>query len=218
VKRPKSTARTPTPYVDGADAHRLLTYADERDPRAALLVRLLLVYGLRVSEAVALDVTDEITDAGGCALRVHGKGDTYDVVPLDQPTCDVLDAWLAERAARGADPAAGPLLIDRYGARLTRQAAASVIDKVSRAALGAPLTPHSLRKSTAVALYRNGASHEQLRRWGRWEALSTVGHYVATADDEDHPGLLVADVFADAARRRGDVRPSRRGSRNGSHS
>ncbi|GAB3490129.1 tyrosine-type recombinase/integrase [Nocardiopsis coralliicola] len=205
------TAETPTRWVQGSDLQPVLAAADERGPDGALaaprtcvLIRLLTLYGLRISETVWLRRGDLTEGAHGAELRVRGKGATVDVVDLDQDTVDAIEEWLDVRAAllrdAGLDPTdpALPLLISPAGTAVSRQALTDVVTRLTARALGRRLTPHSLRKSTAVALHQGGHSDRDLRRWGRWRTLNTVSTYVDVADDDGHPGLLAAAVIATA--------------------
>lgn len=205
------TADTPTAWVQGTDLQPVLAAADERDkegklvnPRTTVLIRLLTLYGLRVSETTWLRLDDLLDGAHGTVLRVRGKGDTVDHVDLDQDTCDALAEWLIERVVvlrqAGLEPEDGtlPLIVSAAGRSITRQAVADVVARLTQRALGRRLTPHSLRKSTAVAFHQAGHSDRDLKRWGRWRTLSTVSTYVDVADDDGHPGLMAAQVIAAA--------------------
>lgn len=205
------TADTPTRWLQGTELQPILDAAEARTPDGALadaricaLVHLMTLYGLRVSETTWLKLGDLYDGAHGAMLRVRGKGDTVTHVDIGQATVDVLEEWIDRRArilaAAGADPAdpALPLFTTRHGKALSRQAAADAIARFTERALGRRLTPHSLRKSTAIAFHQAGYSHRDLRKWGRWTTLSTVGTYVDVAEDDGHPGLVAADVIASA--------------------
>ncbi|MGW5877377.1 tyrosine-type recombinase/integrase [Nocardiopsis terrae] len=167
--------------MQGTDLQPVLAAADERDeaghlanPRTAVLIRLLTLYGLRVSETTWLTFGDLTDGAHGTQLRVRGKGDLVDHVDLDQDTCDALAAWLIERTVllagaglESEDPAL-PLIVSAAGKRISRQAVADVVARFTERALGRRLIPHSLRKSTAVAFHQAGYSDRDLKRWGRW--------------------------------------------------
>lgn len=127
------TADTPTAWVQGSDLQPVLAAADAHDkdgrlahPRTAVLIRLLILYGLRVSEATWLTLGDLVEGAHGTELRVRGKVDVVDHVDLDQDICDALAAWLKERTAllevAGLNPAvpALPLILSRRGRGISR--------------------------------------------------------------------------------------------------
>ncbi|MGW5880287.1 tyrosine-type recombinase/integrase, partial [Nocardiopsis terrae] len=90
------------------------------------------------------------------------------------------------------------LIVSAAGKRISRQAVADVVARFTERALGRRLTPHSLRKSTAVDFHQAGYSDRDLKRWGRWRTLNTVSTYVDVADDDGHPGLVAAQMIATA--------------------
>lgn len=211
IPRGDATPDTPTRWVDGIDLQPLLALADRRgpdqtltNPRTALILRLLTLSGLRASEVGWLRLDDVREGPHGCLLRVRGKGGQVDHVDLDQPTCDALDEWLDRRTQilhrAGIDPTDPdhPLVVTQTGTAVSRQVVADVVGRATHRALGRRLSPHSLRRSMAVALHRAGHSDRDLQRWGRWRALSTVGVYTRVADDDGHPGLVAGQVIASA--------------------
>ncbi|HMV70329.1 MAG TPA: tyrosine-type recombinase/integrase, partial [Myxococcota bacterium] len=74
----------------------MLDRIEEQQERAAL--ELLYGAGLRVSEAVALDVDDVDLDGGLVHVR-HGKGDRERRVPMGAAAIAALRAWLEVRPA-----------------------------------------------------------------------------------------------------------------------
>ena len=149
VKRPKRLEDSPTLGLDRAEARQLLTAAAEHSPRARALVTLLLHDGLRVSEALAADVTDLAGVRGHRTLTVTRKGGARRSVVLNAATSDALDAYLDGRDA-------GPLFTTRTGGRWDRAEAFRTVRAVAGRA-GIPsadkTTPHSLRH-TFVPLAR----------------------------------------------------------------
>jgi integrase/recombinase XerD len=77
------------------------------------LIATLLGTGLRVSEPLAIDVTQYHERGFGNVLRKGGHVQKF--LPIQKVHCDVLDKWLA---ARRASP--GPLFTTRSGERLDR--------------------------------------------------------------------------------------------------
>jgi integrase/recombinase XerC len=150
---PRPERRIPQPLAP-AECEGLIEAGDpERDPRLEARDRALLdvLYGagLRVGEAVALDVRDY--DRHRRELRVRGKGDKQRVVPLPGQSHASLDAYLAlrERPGLGAEPmfvrARGGRLSDRWVREMLRRrlAASGVLRRAS---------PHTLRHSCATHL------------------------------------------------------------------
>jgi integrase/recombinase XerD len=134
--------------------------------RDAALLELLYGTGLRISEAVALDV-DEMdrllrTPADGPApgLRVLGKGSKERIVPVGSYARRALEAYLVRGrpvlASRGRGTPA--LFLNTRGGRLSRQSAWAVLRSVAeKAGIAAEVSPHTLRHSYATHLLDGGA-------------------------------------------------------------
>ena len=94
-------------------------------------------------------------------IRILGKGAKRRRVPLPKHVGQLVDAYLAERAAKiGAPVAMGSLLVGQRG-NITRTTINDVVAKVvNRANLTpaqrAQVTPHAFRHTVATALVRRG--------------------------------------------------------------
>jgi integrase/recombinase XerD len=134
--------------------------------RDAALLELLYGTGLRISEAVALDV-DEVhrllrtSDAERPAgLRVLGKGSKERIVPVGSYARAALDAYLIRgRPGLTANGRGTPaLFVNTRGGRLSRQSAWAVLRSVAeKAGITAEVSPHTLRHSYATHLLDGGA-------------------------------------------------------------
>ena len=134
--------------------------------RDAALLELLYGTGIRISEAVTLDV-DEVdrlartpADEPAPGLRVLGKGDKERIVPVGSYARKALDAYLVRGrpmlvAAGQGTPA---LFVNTRGDRLSRQSAWAVLRSVAeKAGITAEVSPHTLRHSYATHLLDGGA-------------------------------------------------------------
>jgi len=163
---PRHSRSLPEPLAV-AQVEALLAAPDTSSPigvRDRALLELLYAAGLRISEALRLDL-DDVSLATG-SVRVIGKGDRERLVPigdiaieaLDRYLGDVRPAWAAAADQTRAERDAAPLFITARGRRLGRMAAWR---QVRRAALSAGLashvTPHTLRHSFATHLLEGGA-------------------------------------------------------------
>jgi integrase/recombinase XerD len=134
--------------------------------RDAALLELLYGTGIRISEAVALDV-DEVdrlartpADEPAPGLRVLGKGDKERIVPVGSYARNALDAYLIRGrpmlVATGRGTPA--LFVNTRGDRLSRQSAWAVLRSVAeKAGITAEVSPHTLRHSYATHLLDGGA-------------------------------------------------------------
>ena len=183
--------------LSAAETGRLLgaPAADALLDRA--LLELLYAAGLRVSEALRLDLEDLSLD--GAFVRVIGKGDRERLVPVGEVALEALRAWLdgprrqamAEhhvQAVRG-----GPVFLGRRGRRLARQQAWAI---VKRAAAGAGLagrvSPHTLRHSFATHLLEGGADLRIVQELLGHASISTTQLYTHVT------GERIREVYARA--------------------
>ncbi len=182
------------------DAGRLMAAPGERrssterkvdvDRRRILAVRdrclLEVIYGagLRVSEAVGLDLND--VSAG--IARVRGKGSKERVVPLGTQAIAAFDAWCAERV-RMADAKTGYLdpqavFIGRAGKRVTVRQVQYLVAEYGELATGAPgVHPHQLRHACATHLLDAGADLRMIQELLGHASLSTTQRYTHVSID-----------------------------------
>lgn len=164
VDLPRQARRLPD-TLDPEAVERLIVAPDESTAtglRDRALLELLYASGLRISEALGLDLED--LSAEGAYVRVVGKGDRERLVPVGEPALEALRRYLAEtrpgQAREGHTPTArgGPLFVSARGRRLSRQAAWEVVRSAARrAGLVAHVSPHTLRHSFATHLLEGGA-------------------------------------------------------------
>ena len=175
VTRPKLSKVSPTLGLSKAEAAAFLEAAENAGPRDYALARLLILNGLRVSEALGLDVESVQTERGHYAVQVTGKGSQKRLAALDPETRHAL-----ELATAGKET--GPAFVDAEGNRLNRYQAARIVTRLARAAgIENPkrITPHSCRHTfvtlaldAGVSLrdVQDGAGHaspETTRRYDR---------------------------------------------------
>jgi len=152
--------------------------------RDAALFTLLYGCGLRIAEALGLDVRDAPLPGRDEALRITGKGGKARIVPVLPVVRAAIAAWLAQRP--GAEPDA-PLFIGVRGARLDAAVAQKTLRDYRRlAGLPEHATPHALRHSFATHLLAGGADLRAIQELLGHASLSTTQRYTAV----DTEGLL----------------------------
>jgi site-specific recombinase XerD len=151
--------------------------------RDRALLEVLYGAGLRVSEAVALDLDDLRggTDTSErLTVRVRsGKGGKQRVVPLGRKAGVALAEWLAVRSEllRPASPVAAVFLGCR-GARLaTRVAREVVYRRCEETGARAVVGPHGLRHSFATHLLQSGCDLRTIQSLLGHASLSTTQRY-----------------------------------------
>ena len=142
--------------------------------RDVALFTLLYGCGLRIAEAIALDVGD----APGETLRVVGKGNKERVVPVLPAVREAIDAWLALHP-RSGEPGA-PLFMGLRGGRLHKAVAQRTLQHFrALAGLPAHATPHALRHSFATHLLAGGADLRSIQELLGHASLSTTQRYTS---------------------------------------
>ncbi len=152
--------------------------------RDVALFTLLYGCGLRIAEALALDVRDAPRPGGEAALRVIGKGSKERVVPVLPAVRQAMAAWLAQHPDPRPD---APLFVGARGARLDPAVAQRSLREFRRlAGLPEHATPHALRHSFATHLLGGGADLRAIQDLLGHASLSTTQRYTKV----DAAGLL----------------------------
>jgi integrase/recombinase XerC len=166
------------------------------DPEAlrdAALAELLYGSGLRVSEALGLDLCD--VDLTSCIARVMGKGSKERLAPLSDTAVAALRTYMGVRHAFEPDPAEQTLFLGQRGKPLQRRQANRIIESLSRAAgLPSTVSPHVLRHSFASHMLQSGADMRAVQELLGHARLSTTQRYthlnlaqLAKSYDKAHP-------------------------------
>lgn len=133
--------------------------------------------GLRIAEALALNVRDAIALRSNPSLTVIGKGSKTRVVPVLPAVRQAIDAWLALHP--DAQPGAA-LFLGARGKRLDPAVAQKVLRTYRRlAGLPEHATPHALRHSFATHLLASGSDLRSIQDLLGHASLSTTQRYTA---------------------------------------
>lgn len=180
-----------------AEVERLLTAPAEDALLERALLELLYAAGLRVSEALNLDLEDISLD--GAFVRVIGKGDRERLVPVGEVALDAIRAWLDGprhallEAHHVAAIRGGPLLLGRSGRRLARQQAWAIVKRAAATAgLSGRVSPHTLRHSFATHLLEGGADLRIVQELLGHASISTTQLYTHVT------GERIREVYARA--------------------
>jgi integrase/recombinase XerD len=170
VRRPAGSATT-APSLGDRQAADLFAAAKVLGPKVAVLVGLLLWDGMKLGEALALDVGQIEKTSRGLQATVSRRGESRSVL-LDRRTAGAIRRYLAGRTD-------GPLLVgasptQQAGLRLTRFGADFLLKQAAdQAGLGRAVSANTLRRSYITSAQRNGTGVDDIRR--------QVGH-TATRD------------------------------------
>ncbi len=184
VDLPRRRRRLPR-SLSVREVERLIDAANGTTPRSfrdRALVELLYGAGLRVSEAVGLDLGG--VDLEGRTVRCLGKGDKERVVPLGASAVEAVRRYLA-RGRPYLDRRRRPeLFLNAQGGPLTRAGAFLVLRRMAaKAGLDAGrIHPHLLRHSFATHLLEGGADLRSVQEMLGHADLGTTELYTHVSD------------------------------------
>jgi integrase/recombinase XerC len=147
---------------------------DPEGLRNLALAELLYGSGLRISEAVGLDVFD--VDSG--VVRVMGKGGKERMVPLTSKAGERVRRWLEQRQSFKPVSGERALFIGKRGSRLNRREANRILNRLAEIA-GIPreVHAHMLRHSFATHMLEAGADLRSVQELLGHARLSTTQRY-----------------------------------------
>ena len=179
---PKLPHSVPKPLSTAAarrtvDADGLSTGNDREqwvDARDAAVLTLLYACGLRISEALDLNLLDAPRNSN--AMTIRGKGGKTRMVPVLPVVCEAMERYL-ELCPFALKPD-GPLFVGVRGGRLNARNIQLLMQRL-RGAFGLPdtATPHALRHSFATHLLSNGADLRSIQELLGHSSLSTTQIY-----------------------------------------
>jgi len=178
LESPKRRAHLPE-VMDKETIEALLDTIDTNSPRGCrdrCLFELIFSAGLRVSEAVGLNIRD--IDLEGGIAKVRGKGSKERIVLFGQPAAMRLKEYLEEARPHlaGKVNKSQALFIGRNGKRLSRKGIWKNYAK-SAAIAGTSSHLHTLRHSFATALLKGGADLRTVQELLGHADLSTTQIY-----------------------------------------
>jgi integrase/recombinase XerC len=156
--------------VDGTSREDLERPFPARD---RLLLELLYGCGLRVSEAVGLNLED--FDRRERWVRVRGKGRKERQVPYGSKSAGALDGYLESRQSETELHA---LFLNHRGSRLTDRGARGIVKFYATYVAGdSSIHPHTLRHAFATDLLSHGADLRAIQELLGHARLSTTQKY-----------------------------------------
>lgn len=141
--------------------------------RDAAIFSLLYGCGLRISEALNLNIGDITTEN---YLRIKGKGNKERIIPLLPAVTKAIDAYLEECPYKMRN--GEPLFLGARGERLLPRIVQRQMQKI-RLSLNLPdnITPHALRHSFATHLLSEGIDLRAIQELLGHASLTTTQRY-----------------------------------------
>jgi integrase/recombinase XerD len=136
--------------------------------------------GARVSEVVGTLVSDVTLTSGG-TFHFWGKGRKERVLPLWKRTAGILRRWIAANHLHQEHP----LFANARGAAMTRSGVEKRLQEaVRKASKACPslrtkrISPHTLRRTTAMHLLQSGVDITLIAMWLGHESIETTHLYI----------------------------------------
>ncbi|MGI5290896.1 tyrosine-type recombinase/integrase [Nonomuraea polychroma] len=201
VRRPKvNRQHSETVGLTRAEATQVLHAADHdhgrEQLRTAALVRLLMETGVRVTEALAAQLSDLGYERGHRTLRIVAKGDKPKTRKVPPAAAHAIDCYLtnrAERAGLTVEQLNGPLFASGSGRRLDRKDVYELVERIGRQAGIEGLHPHQLRHTFATLAEESGVGVKKIQAALGHANSATTDIYLEARDRlEDDPSDLVA--------------------------
>jgi len=174
INSPKSPNYLPN-VLSPEDVEQLLNFKPKniQETRDMAIVELIYSSGLRVSEAVNVDLND--FEESGNFLRVLGKGSKTRLVPVGRFAKSAIDKWIKERKKISTIDEA--LFVNLRGGRISTR---SIQERIKTLALMQglpPVNPHMLRHSFATHLLESSGDLRSIQELLGHSSLSTTQIY-----------------------------------------
>jgi integrase/recombinase XerD len=159
VARPTVESESTAERLSDADAEALLAAADRIGRRSAVVIRLLMLDGLKVGEVIRADASD--VRSRPPRITLHGDSASARIIDLHPASALAMRKYLGRRSE-------GPLVLSerrgREPGRLTRFGLDYLVKQVARAAgLGQPVSGNTLRRRYVMAAHAAGADLDTIR-------------------------------------------------------
>jgi integrase/recombinase XerD len=181
IETPKTGRKLPdTLAVQEIDALiAAIDLSSNEGERNRAMLETLYGCGLRVSELVALKISDLFFEEG--FLKITGKGNKDRFVPIGKATQNYIEIYknhirLGLNIKKGYEDT---LFLNRRGSQLTRAMIFTIIkDLAVKIDLNKNISPHTLRHSFATHLLENGADLRSIQLMLGHESITTTEIYV----------------------------------------
>jgi integrase/recombinase XerD len=195
VRRPRLDYESHATALDRNELGALLVAAGLGSAQEHALISLLALNGLRISEALAADITAIGSERGHRTLTVLRKGGKIVTIPLAPRTARSLDLAIGERLD-------GPIFLRTDGHRMHRHCASRIVRRVARrAGLDKNISPHTLRHAFITAALDAGVPLRDVQEAASHaDPRTTMRYDRARASLDRHATYIVAAYLAGAAR------------------
>ncbi|MFP5263650.1 MAG: site-specific tyrosine recombinase XerD [Blastocatellia bacterium] len=183
LETPKSWQSLPK-ILSAEEVERLLASPDVTSNagiRDKAMIEILYATGLRVSELVALKLSDINLDLG--FLITMGKGSKQRSIPIGKSAINWTRRYLAARPKLLAGASSSLLFVSDKGTPITRQSFWKLIVSYGEKSKIGHINPHLLRHSFATHLLENGADLRSVQMMLGHSDISTTQIYTHVTNE-----------------------------------
>lgn len=185
INRPRKEKRLPN-FINYSEYMNLLAIVEKEEneflkARNLLLLEILFDTGLRVSEAVNIEINN--INKKEQSIKVLGKGNKERIVYYGDYAKNYLEDYLnLRRNINIVDK--DYLFLNKNYTRLTRRGVEYLISDISKKALlRQKISPHTLRHSFATEMLNNGCDIRSVQELLGHKSLSTTGIYTHVTNE-----------------------------------
>lgn len=192
LEAPKAEKKMPA-VLTLQEVEKILSKPDTRTSigkRDKAMIELLYATGIRVSELIAMNLSDVNTTMG--YIRCS-SGSKSRVIPLGTMASKAVDVYLNLARSQMISEDNEALFVNYYGKRMTRQGFWKVVKRYSEeAGINKCITPHTLRHSFAFHLVQNGADLRAVQEMLGHSDVTTTQIYLEMSNSK------IRDVYEKA--------------------
>lgn len=180
VKRPKREQKSKH-FLRPDEYNHLLAEA-AGDPRDYCIFQLFLQTGIRVSELIALTLSD--IDLQQKTITIHGKGSKERTIPLEKKSFQALQLYLKHRL----DGAESHLFLNYKGEGLSIRGVRKVVDKyLKRAGITKHISCHGLRRTCLTNKAARNMNAFAIQKLAGHARMETTKIYVQLGTEDLRP-------------------------------
>ena len=174
ISSPKSPSHLPS-VLSPEEVSQLLNFKPKnaQEKRDLAIIELIYSSGLRVSEAVNVNLNDFEDNKN--FLRVLGKGSKTRLVPVGRYAQNAINDWVAEREKLSTNDNA--LFVNLRGNRISTRSVQERIKSIAIMQGLPPVNPHMLRHSFATHLLESSGDLRSIQELLGHSSLSTTQIY-----------------------------------------
>lgn len=184
VRRQKVSEEMSSTGLTTEETQRLLRAAKSDGKRSEALISLLVMNGLRITEALNACIEDLGSERGMTVLRIQRKGGKWATIPLSEMVAGRIQELVQDRTE-------GYIFLSSQGTALNRSSAWRLVRKLARQALpdkAHTLHPHDLRHTFVTLSLDAGASLREVQdAAGHADPRTTRGYDRARNRLDTHP-------------------------------